>query len=382
MVRPPRLAVLLLLFPSAALAVDPKTPPFAAVVEDNFAKWDKNRDGKLTALEVDAAVRDHGVTGPAAAAAAAVHVFLRTKSAPESVTKVDLLKDHKSDDAGRRDKNGGAANVPGTYRSFNHHLAAVPRQVFAGKDVPHLGGVSQGNVGDCFLISSIGAAVQRNPEFVKRLIREHADGSCELTFPGGRTIRVPKLTDAEVCLGSSAGDQGLWLNVFEKALGELFIASKGPKAPKDIDLDTINRGGDPAEVLRLLTAHQVTTVTLKKKKPQTDTEFAALQAQVHKVMAAEAHAKLLMCCATSGGPLPHGVISDHAYAVVGYDPRTQVVQIWNPWGADYDVKLKPGTTPGLQNGYEVTKGHFSVPLHDFVRVFSDFYFETPAPAKK
>ncbi len=383
MTRPIALAALLLLVIAQAPADDTKHPPFPTVVEENFAKWDKNRDGKLTAIEIDLVVKDHSVTGAPAAAVAAIHVFFRRKAAPESVTKADLLKDPKSTDDGRRDQNGGATNIPGTYRGFHKHLTTVPRQIFAKPESPRMQGMTQGHVGDCFLIASVGAAVHRNPDFVRKYIHENADGSCDITFPGRKPLRVPKLTDAEICLGSSAGDQGLWLNVFEKALGELTAANaKGPKNSKDIDLDTINRGGDPADVMKLLTAHQIVTVTLKRtKKPHTEAEFTALQGQLHKILQVTVAEKALLCCGTSAGQLPHGIISDHAYAIVGYDAASQTVHVWNPWGANYDVKLKPGLKPGMDYGYEVVKGNFVMPLHDFVRVFSDFHYETPIVPK-
>ena len=48
---------------------------------------------------------------------------------------------------------------------------------------------------------------------------QQSDGSCEVVFFSGEKITVPKLTDAQVALGSSAGNQGLWLNVLEEAYG-------------------------------------------------------------------------------------------------------------------------------------------------------------------
>ncbi|MFO0825387.1 MAG: C2 family cysteine protease [Gemmataceae bacterium] len=382
MFRPFALGAALILLGAASRADDTKTPPFKSIVEDNFAKWDKNHDGKLSALEIDLVIKDHNVTDAPAAAVAAIHLFFRKNATQATITKADLLKDFKGGDDGRRDQNGGANNIPKTYRMFHTHLSHVPREIFAKPEAPRVPGMTQGYIGDCFLVASIGAAVHRNPEHVRKLITVHKDGSCEVTFPGVKTVKVPKLTDAEICLGSSARDQGLWLNVFEKALGELTYQTKGSKNPKDIDIDTISRGGSTADVLKLLTAHQIVTVSLKPDKPHTKAELAALQGQLHKLMQTATLERHLMCCATSGGTLPHGIVSHHAYAIVGYDAASQTVHIWNPWGGNYDVTLKPGLKPGLENGYEISKGMFAIPLNDFVHVFSSFLYETPAVAPK
>ena len=65
----------------------------------------------------------------------------------------------------------------------------------------------------------------------------------------------------------------------------------------------------------------------------------------------------------------------HAYAVLGYDPATHIVTVWNPHGKDYKPKASP---PNPTNGYTVKKGVFEIPLKDFVRVFKAVTYETSA----
>ena len=364
---------------------DHKPQPFAAVVEANFAKWDANHDGKLTAVEVDKAVADHANTGDAAAAVAAVHVRFRGANPPASVTKTDLTHGNLTA-AARRDQDDHAAHFAADYGGFARHIAKAPRKVLATPDAPVLDGMAQGRLGDCYFVSAVGAAVHRNPQAVRKMFREHPDGSVDVTFPGGRTVRVGKLTDAEVALGSTAGDHGLWLNALEKAFGELKIQTPRAKARHagDIDLDVIARGGDADETIALLTGYKATFGDIRKgkdKPPPSDRELPVLQAQLHTILHAAAVQHALVCAGTSNGSkLPPGIATGHDYAILGYDAGTKTVHVWNPWGSNYH--FTPKGAAGLDHGYEVKGGHFDVPLADFVRIFECVFYETRVPAKK
>ncbi len=67
--------VLSLVFTDVA-HTDATSQSFSAVVEANFSKWDRNRDGKLDAKEVGDLITEHSITGDAAAALAAIHAYL------------------------------------------------------------------------------------------------------------------------------------------------------------------------------------------------------------------------------------------------------------------------------------------------------------------
>src|ERR1700685_3030307 len=64
---------------------------FAKVVHQNFQKWDQNRDGWLSADEIDRLIADPSVNGLEAAAVASIHRYLRSTGAPPAVTQADLL---------------------------------------------------------------------------------------------------------------------------------------------------------------------------------------------------------------------------------------------------------------------------------------------------
>ena len=74
--------------------------------------------------------------------------------------------------------------------------------------------------------------------------------------------------------------------------------------------------------------------------------------------------------------IPPDINTSHCYAVLDYDPKTDMLEIWNPHGQTFN----PKGTPGLANGYVTQHGRFHIPLADAYSFFTSFYFETADPA--
>jgi hypothetical protein len=83
----------------------------------------------------------------------------------------------------------------------------------------------------------------------------------------------------------------------------------------------------------------------------------------------------LTCCGTTSAALPPGLVKDHLYAVLGFDPDRDVVEVWNPWGNDFE----PSGAPGLEFGYPARGGRIALPLKDFIRIFDSVTYETNRP---
>lgn len=358
---------------------DTTSQSFSAVVEANFSKWDKNHDGKLEATEVSQLLTEHSITGDAAAALAAIHVYQRgQKNGGIALTK-EVLIHTKDGAAGRRDKQEHMPHFENNYHAYIKHLKSVPRQVFIEK-APSLDAFRQGNLGDCYFLSSVGAAVYLNAPAVKNMVHVQSDGSCDLTFRNGVRVHVPRLTDAEICLGSTAGQQGLWLNVLEKGFGLSKLHRVKNKKEGEVSLDAISKGGDTDETISLFTGRKAELLSYRKGKgkeppPPSAHELPALELKTRALLHAALAGRFLLCAGTPGGKMPPGVVSDHAYAVLGYDTKTDSVHLWNPWGNHFEPK---GGT-GLDHGYSTQGGHFNMPLKDFIRVYEELYYETAIP---
>lgn len=362
---------------------DQKKPdPFAAVVESHFAAWDTDHDGKVSTKEIDALVTNHKITGDEAAAIAAIHLYMRGHK-ETSLSKADLLKSPAKPTEERRDQPQHQAHFTSNFLGFRTHIHKAPKEIFATKDAPTLNGFSQGNLGDCYFLSVVAAAVHRDAAAVKHMFQTKAgETNCEVHFPNGKRASVSKPTDAEIALSSSAGDQGLWLNVLEKAFGEVKIATSKSKSDT-LGLDAISHGGDADCTISLMTGHESKYFQIRKGKgeerpaPAADA-IPALKKEVHDILSTAMHAKHLVCCGTSKGNHAPGIITDHDYAILDYDAKKQVVTVMNPWGNHFEPKGENG----LKNGYTTKNGKFDVPIADFVSIFEGVYYETANPAKK
>jgi hypothetical protein len=62
------------------------------------------------------------------------------------------------------------------------------------------------------------------------------------------------LSDAEIALGSTAGSQGVWLNILEKAFGEIVVSRERYDEPA---VDAFTRTGTTTQAIALLTGHEV-----------------------------------------------------------------------------------------------------------------------------
>src|SRR5262249_14950228 len=86
--------------------------------------------------------------------------------------------------------------------------------------------VNQGQVGDCWFMSSLEAVALANPGLIRQALRANANGTYTVTFHiGGRAVPVT-VTDqmpylADYVYASPGSDGAKWAMVYEKALAQL-----------------------------------------------------------------------------------------------------------------------------------------------------------------
>lgn len=352
-----------------------KDPGFAAQVEAHFDAWDYNRDGSLTFRETSQLVPLAGIRGEEAAALAAIHRIQRTRQWTEaSFTRAELLATDGPDPGSSRPW------FEGNYLECLAHIRATERVLFP-RSGPSLRAFHQGVLGDCYFVAVVGAVVSRAPEQLYQVVRNAPEGSFEVLFPDRETVRVRHLSDAEIALGSSVGGHGLWLNVLEKAFGQMAEEVRRLQGEASEDaIDAVAQGGQPTRSLRILTGHEARSFLFRPEASAagpSDSEAAALVAAVSPIVQENLRLRRLMTCDTPPTQVPPGLAPSHAYAVLGYEASSGLVHVWNPWGDDFPPQGKPG----LEFGYAVQAGHFFVPRADFVRIFAALQYETAIPAR-
>ena len=162
-------------------------------------------------------------------------------------------------------------------------------------------------------------------------------------------VRVSSVSDTEVLLGSSEAGQGIWLNVIEKAYGELVLARCGWKEPA---IDALSGTGTSTRTLQLFTGHEGYLLRFRPRgsphMPGT-AKVATLAPQARAVLIEAQRDHRLTCSGTTTAATPPGIVSNHCYAVLGYDPATDLVHLWNPWGTTLPPPVPPAWSPATRS---------------------------------
>jgi hypothetical protein len=346
---------------------------FVQAVEQQFGRWDINQDGKLSPEELNAAVADPKTTGNQAAAVAALKRAGRSKSYKLPPLTLDNIRELTAKPLATNTANFARMYLEGLRRITN----AVQRDLFASGS-PRLDTIHQGRLGNCFCLAPLGAMVHRDPQQVMAMFHRQEDGKFRVTL-GQSTVCVAPPTDAEIALSSSNERDGIWVNLYEKALGEARNESRSPEQRTGSPIDALARGGSAGTMLAFITGHEITRFSFKfaKDPAVSASEGETKLAELRGLLKAAAKEKRLMTCGTLKTTTP-GLTPNHAYAVLDYEPETDSVKLWNPHGG----KFTPKGPAGLTNGYPEKDGMFSLPTSAFVRQFSGMAFETLAAGAK
>lgn len=213
----------------------------------------------------------------------------------------------------------------------------------------------QGQIGDCFLISSIGELALTHPSAISRMIHDNGNGIENVTlytgsdgYPPGFWTTAFKAVAITVnnAFPSYSVDNGakqdvvgtqkeIWPQVLEKAVATL-----------NGGYGTISNGGNPTVAMEELTGHAASALS-----PGSLT-MAALQSYV-------AAGDLITMDTYAQSGLAYNLVSNHAYMFekVSTVNGTPMVQLGNPWGFD-----QPAAIPLAQLSRvmaEVDVGRFS-----------------------
>jgi hypothetical protein len=198
--------------------------------------------------------------------------------------------------------------------------------------------IHQGQIGDCFLLSSIGEITLTNPSFISNMIKTNANGTETVTLYENKTGALPtfgtssykSITETVTnTFQSNAVNNGatqdvvgnqkeIWVQVLEKADAQL---SGGYNA--------ISNGGNPMIAMEELTGKAASYMS-----PASLTQ-ALLQLD-------SAAKDLIVMDTGSSTSAAYGLVGSHAYMFQSMSVVSGVaeVQLRNPWGTD-----NPGLIP-------------------------------------
>ncbi len=415
-----------------AIPADVHTP-FVSVLLRDWPTWDRDGDGVLSKAEIDRAVRDPAVRGDDAAAAAslklltegaapAVHLppltrayfeaydrkllalLRRRRLTPGAATRPAAAETATADTI---DTPAAATTAPAARPAvaaarlpadWDLYFAASRARIARGGPDPWPGRLvldhtRQGPLGDCYFVAAVGDLVARNPARVSRLATPVGGGQFRVAFPGCPAVTVGPLTDAELAISSTTAGDGVWLALLEQALGR--TKSRAVAGTDDVEgVDQIRNGGSITFSIRLLSGHPAARFrfarTLEGRRAASAKWLPFLRQQLVDALD---DGRMVLAGVSPPDPVtpqqaatrpaltrgtlpavPPNVTLRHAYAVLDYDPVTDVVTFWNPHGQSF----RPTGPAGLANGYPTDHGRFRVPMSQAEQFVTSFAWERPA----
>jgi hypothetical protein len=221
--------------------------------------------------------------------------------------------------------------------------------------------IEQGDLGDCYFLSSVAALAKDDPQAIRNMIRDNHDGTFTVTFPGdpSHPVTVEGPTDEELKRFAHDKD-GVWVAVLEKA--HRYYTERVAADP----------GGDPSQALELLTGKKFDTESVAASNGSvSDAQVATM---LTKSMQSGQEVVAWSPPNPKNGPPATKVVPSHAYTVLNYDAATQTVTLRNPWGTlGFDGKKIPSL-------HDEGGGVFTVSLDDFRKNFCNMSIEAPSAA--
>jgi hypothetical protein len=347
----------------------PNATALVAEVEKQFATWDDDHNGNLSTSEIDAVVANPQTRGSAAAAVAALKRASRSSKYHLPPLSLENIKQLAA--------TGPSADRPDLAKMYGQGLARInqaDRSLFAA-DKPRLDTIHQGRLGNCFCLAPLGAVLNSNPDRVAAMFQRQDDGSYGIVF-GSHVVSITLPTEAELSQMATNERGGLWVNLYEKALGEARNLDRPEDKRLGSPIDALARGGSAGTILSFITGHKIQRFSLSfaKDKDLSADECKAILDQLRTYLREASDAGRPMTCGTKQTTTP-GLTPNHAYALLSYDAKLDVVRLWNPHGSSF----APKGPSGSEHGYPREDGVFSMPLADFIEQFSGVAVETDLP---
>ena len=178
-----------------AQPANPAPGEFVEQVRLHFQKWDTDGNGVLSTNEIERAVADPKVKGKEAAAVAALRRAIRANRELKSLSLQQIV-------ASVPYQANATPKLPHFEVMYAAHLERIQsarRELFVS-DRPKAEYLSQGKLGDCFLLASLGTVADNDPGRLKKMFKALPRGKVEVTLGSGRKLILDMPTDGEICL--------------------------------------------------------------------------------------------------------------------------------------------------------------------------------------
>lgn len=224
----------------------------------------------------------------------------------------------------------------------------------------HPNDISQGQLGDCFLVSSLAATADQNPALIRKAIQDNGDGTYTVTFYekkggilgiGARYEPVKVTVTPDLPVGEQYSEAlGKWI---PQKNPHLSPADVGPQGEAEIWPHVIEKAyaqwqgnGDAARGFEILDqgghSHKVLEALAGKDSIDKDPDHYSISQLAE--MDSKGQAIMLSSLPSAEGKNSwyHNdtLVRGHAYWVESVDEKAGTITVRNPWGYDDSKKNK------------------------------------------
>jgi hypothetical protein len=242
----------------------------------------------------------------------------------------------------------------------------------------------QGELGDCYFISSLGMIADNNPQAIENMFINNGDGTYTVRFYGG-TYGAFYNSDGTVSDGFASGkgtadyvtvnaelpvfagtsilayadfyenaassSLSLWIPLAEKAYAQW--NQTGNEGRDGTNTYNSIQGGWMATVCAQVLGYNATDYSLTA---------STQQAMINAIAAHDAVTIGTDGSNNSNDTLPYGLYGDHAYGVIGYSSSTGLFTLYNPWGMDQPQQVTWADLDATTDGFVTANPANSVPI--------------------
>ncbi|HVX15628.1 MAG TPA: C2 family cysteine protease [Pirellulales bacterium] len=235
----------------------------------------------------------------------------------------------------------------------------------------------QGELGDCYFISSLGTIANSNPSAIENMIINNGDGTYTVRFYTGTYGQSYNSSTASWSDGFTSGtgtadyvtvngklpttssgalvyaDYGasdknsansLWIPLLEKAYAEWDQTGKEGRSGQNSYASI--EGGWMATVDAQVLGHNATDYGMTNSAEQ------------YAINALAAHQAVTIGTAVAN----YGLVASHAYAILGYNASTGTFTLYNPWGFDQPGQLTWTQLEQTCDGFVVASTSGTTPI--------------------
>ncbi|MFN4152341.1 MAG: C2 family cysteine protease, partial [Candidatus Sericytochromatia bacterium] len=312
-----------------------------------FNTIDADKNGFLSRKELVEKMNDQNVKGQDAAIVGSLVKY------EGSIKK--LSNDEKMFESGISSKDMLAAEKKiekdGLTSKFENEIVYKNSKIAAVKDLRNADGtlkaptkvsdinykdLQQGQNGNCYFLAALTSIAYNDPQKVLDMIKDNKDGTFTVKFPL-KSITVKSPTDTELGLYAKGKT---WVPIIEKAYAEYRNGI--------LDFDNPHQASGRGTLI-------IGRSILEMTGRPFDSDFTKIRpvSQIREKLVEAVDNKKIVVASIEKGifkkndlNLPDG----HVYTVLGYDKKTDMVTIRNPWGSGEptkDGKVLDGTNDGI-----------------------------------